>query len=371
MDTRLINSTTNLSALVPGLRKRGKYFTGPCPFCGGEDRFTIKRTEAGDLWICRRCGDGKYHDAVAFLMRRDRLSFAEVVGQGNTKYEIRNTKNESREASDEGRETGDEPPDEDWQIRALEALKDCCDYLHIGGSPDAAAVWRYLQKRRGLTAETVFWASLGYNPAWREVAPGRWLAPGITIPGMVDGHLWYVQVRTTEAARAAARKRGKPLAKYSALSGSRLKALYNADAILRVSCGRPANGQSPVDRFRQPATATEVLLARPSRQPVTVAVVEGEFDALLLSQIVPASWAVVTMGSAGSLPGPNWLPFLAVARRIWLRLDGDEAGAAGLARWRKLSPGIEPMQPLPDGEKDLTDFWAAGGDIHSWINSHL
>jgi DNA primase len=340
MDTTLINSTTDLAAMVPGLRRRGRYFVGPCPFCGGEDRFNIKRTGEGDLWICRRCGDGKYHDAVAFLMRRDGLSFIEVVGEErDTRYEIRDTIGEGRATSDEPRVTIDEPPDQDWQITTLVALKDCADYLHHSGAPDAAACWRYLRRRRGLTPDTIFRAMLGYNPAWREVAPGRWLAPGITIPGMVDGELWYAQVRTTAAARATSGRRGKTLAKYSALPGSRLGMLFNADAILRAL----AEG------------------------PVTAVIVEGEFDAILLGQYLPPNWAAVTMGSAGSLPGLNWLPYLAVCRRVLVSLDSDEAGQAALARWRKLAPSAEPLAVLPDGAKDITAFWQAGGDVAAWV----
>ena len=75
-----INRTTDLAALLPALTRHGRYFTGPCPFCGGVDRFTVKRTDDGDLWHCRRCGNGKYQDAVAFLMRREGKGFREVVG---------------------------------------------------------------------------------------------------------------------------------------------------------------------------------------------------------------------------------------------------------------------------------------------------
>ena len=31
-----INRTTDLAALLPALARHGRYFTGPCPFCGGD-----------------------------------------------------------------------------------------------------------------------------------------------------------------------------------------------------------------------------------------------------------------------------------------------------------------------------------------------
>src|SRR5690606_18882966 len=104
---------------------------------------------------------------------------------------------------------------------------------------------------------------IGFNPAWRTVGDGCRLAPGIVIPCCIDGELWYLQVRTT----AAARQSGK-VDKYHALTGSKLGALFNANRLLDAAA---------------------------------VFVVEGEFDAMVLGQYTDA--AVVTMGSAGSLPG--------------------------------------------------------------------
>lgn len=76
MDSLQINQTTDLVTLVGGeLRKMGAYHVGPCPFCGGRDRFTIKHTHEGDLWYCRQCGDGKYHTVIDFIMRRDNVDF--------------------------------------------------------------------------------------------------------------------------------------------------------------------------------------------------------------------------------------------------------------------------------------------------------
>jgi DNA primase len=51
-------------------------FAGPCPFCGGRDRFRVQPQEG--LWFCRQCSpDGRWQDAIAFVMRRDGVLFAE------------------------------------------------------------------------------------------------------------------------------------------------------------------------------------------------------------------------------------------------------------------------------------------------------
>lgn len=49
-------------------RKNGQESEGPCPRCGGTDRFTVRRAE----WFCRQCapagkGSGR-HDAIDFLI---------------------------------------------------------------------------------------------------------------------------------------------------------------------------------------------------------------------------------------------------------------------------------------------------------------
>lgn len=57
------------------------WWAGPCPFCGGEDRFVIKydRATLEYLWLCRVCGNGKYNDALDYVMQRDRVTLPEAA----------------------------------------------------------------------------------------------------------------------------------------------------------------------------------------------------------------------------------------------------------------------------------------------------
>lgn len=78
MDAAQINQTFDLVSLASqdtNLRQEGMYYRGPCPFCGGTDRFVVKTTPTGYRWFCRNCGGGKYHTAIDYIMRRDNLDF--------------------------------------------------------------------------------------------------------------------------------------------------------------------------------------------------------------------------------------------------------------------------------------------------------
>ncbi|MCX6059708.1 MAG: CHC2 zinc finger domain-containing protein [Chloroflexi bacterium] len=76
MNAIAINQTTEIIPLLGyALKKAGGYHVGACPFCGGKDRFTVKRTSQGDRWHCRQCGDGKYHTVIDYIMRRDNVPF--------------------------------------------------------------------------------------------------------------------------------------------------------------------------------------------------------------------------------------------------------------------------------------------------------
>lgn len=323
--------SASLVDLVPGLKRSGQYWIGPCPFCGGEDRFTIKRTDTGDLWICRHCSPDKYHDAIHFLQRQTGKTFKELVNDGVTGNARAAAPLPAATAAPTDIELA-QPPTDDWQIPAIVAAGESANYLRSGAS-DAVKVMAYLRNVRKLTPATLDAATIGYNPIWREVGEGCWLAPGVTIPCMVDGELWYLQVRTTQAARRQSERNGRKLDKYHALTGSRLAALYGADALLSSSIA---------------------------------IVTEGEFDALVVRQYCRPGVTAVTMGSAGSLPSIAWLRYFAPLKRVVLLLDNDDAGKAALARWQRLLPRAVAVQ-LPDGSKDASEYRRNGGHLAGWV----
>lgn len=56
----------------------GDEWHGPCPSCGGEDRFAVKL--ADDVWFCRNCtGDSKWHDVIDLEMLLRKSDFQEAA----------------------------------------------------------------------------------------------------------------------------------------------------------------------------------------------------------------------------------------------------------------------------------------------------
>ena len=87
VDARDVKRRVDLLALIgrdTTLKKvsttGGGEYAGPCPFCpdGGDDRFRVQ--PAAGRWWCRRCSpDGRWHDAIAYVMRRDGVRFPEAL----------------------------------------------------------------------------------------------------------------------------------------------------------------------------------------------------------------------------------------------------------------------------------------------------
>ena len=51
---------------LPDMRRRGSEFCGPCPLCGGQDRFHVREGRSGALVGCRGCIDGQPHGRTRF-----------------------------------------------------------------------------------------------------------------------------------------------------------------------------------------------------------------------------------------------------------------------------------------------------------------
>ena len=341
---------TTLLDLVPGLRKiattAGGEYAGPCPLCGGRDRFHVQPAypwRDGDTgaWFCRQCSP-QWDDAPALVMRLHGVRYPDalvILGQPPSPH--------GRGAGGEGPTAPPPPPtpvppDPAWQARAAAYAATCKDHLWSSAGERARA-WLV---QRGFTEEFLMSTDLGYQPAddWQPplawglpIAARRvWLPRGIVIPWRAAGHLWNIEIR--RPLTPAQLDQGEP--KYVSVKGGSKQCLLGADHI-------------------------------DAADPVVL--VEGALDRLAVRQ---AAADLVTVVAAGSTTGgrqSTWLLRLALAPQVLIAFDRDDPGEQAAAWWlQALGPRAVRWQPDP-GFKDPNAMLQALGDsgLRAWVQAGL
>ncbi len=327
----LVGESTRLSG--------GAEQSGPCPKCGGTDRFHA----TAEWWFCRQCHPER-GDAIEYIMWRDDSAFAEacqVLGGENTpqtgarrpqvvrQYTGDRATPARNKAESRPRVKHTEAPGDVWQAKARAFVKDC--QARLWETPNALASLR----GRGLSDATIKAAGLGWHDKaqWHEAADwGKrgakvWLPRGWTIPCEMGGVLWYVTIRRPAA------DLGDGYAKYIAVGGSRKSGVvYGLDG---------AEG------------CWDIVIA------------EGEFNCLILRQELAGVAAVVSVGAAGNLPGSAALPVLATIPRWYAAYDSDETGQDGAEKLAAFSERVRALT-WPWGELDVNGAHLEGHDLAAW-----
>lgn len=170
MNAQSINQTLDLLHLVERdvtLQKTGNgWWAGACPRCGGTDRFVVKQTPQGWRWLCRKCGDGKYHSVIDYVIMRDNVSFKDALTSlGENTITLR-PKQKTKPIQQEYI-----TPDEAWQDEAHAAILKANNRLL--GEPQGQPGREYLASR-GITPGAWYYWLLGF-----EVIHDR---PAVVIP---------------------------------------------------------------------------------------------------------------------------------------------------------------------------------------------
>lgn len=325
----------------------GGEYAGPCPFCGGLDRFRVQPHHPnGGRWLCRGCTEGKWRDAIAYVMRRDCVNFKEacfrlndhpVFGQDYYRPFPKTARAERLQSSTSS-------PSAQWQERGRKFLASCEAKLWSSAGEKAR---RWLNAR-GLRDETLKRWRIGFNPQesfealplWGLPAPtdGKrhavWLPRGIVIPCEIEGTLWYVKIR-----RAAGTPKFVNVKLPASTSGV---ALFGAENLLRSK---------------------------------TVVLCEGEFDAILLKQEAGDLVGVATFGSASlaHFDLKQWGRFLLPVARFFISFDVDGRSETGANALCDLSARMQRVfiPQLRPSDKDLTDFHKSGGCLRDWLQFEL
>ena len=318
----------------------GGEFAGPCPKCGGEDRFRVwpdhPSGAAGGKFYCRGChwsGDG-----IAFLMEQEGMKYPEACRQLGQAPKMR------RAPTIKVKDTWEPKtailPGEDWQKAAGKFAAFAAGQM---GKNKAAQEYAH---GRGLTPETIQALRIGWNPStlrqeresWglpEEISdktgkPKRiWLPSGLVIPSMdKNGNIVALKIR---------RSNWKPedeLPKYVWVSGG-----YNAPMVLLEEKGKPC------------------------------VVVESELDAIFCAQSAGSLVTAIAMRSSVNRPDAATHRLLAAAPLILVSLDADEAGTKEIKWWEDYYMSAK-WWPVPTG-KDVGDMMATPGMVRAWIEAGL
>jgi len=276
-------------------RMSDTYYCGPCPVCGGNDRFTIVmpgKKANHPLYNCRKChdsSDGHYYDNIELVGKMTKLRFLEVVEflvgrEVDTNAPFAKPKKVLEKQM--------KLPTHEWSNAMWEALQAMRTSLEaeydLGG--DTA---NYLEGR-GIDQALAEQFSIGLNPKWRTVRVGSKeddlvkIPPSIVFPTFsLDGRLVKLNCRFLEGYKPTESNR------YMIVRGS--------------SMDFPFRNQ-PVNQWRD------------------VIVLEGELDCMIASRGTGNLFHCITFGSANAQIPTPFHNLLKKANSIILAFDNDAAG---------------------------------------------
>jgi len=306
-------------------RKTSNELEGPCPFCGGTNRFTLFINE--DRFWCRQCG--KSGDAIQYLREVRKMSFKEaalLVRKGSSPSLDRPTTTpQSREKSKK-----EQPPE--WLAKAERFVSYARKKL-----AERSDVLDWLRLERGITAETAERFLLGWNPkdAYRKKTDWGLIEDGTKMffpSGLVIPLEKAVKIRRDNPGTY----NGRPNKKYYLVKGSAAEPL---------SIGEPLDA--------------------------VAIIVESELDAILLNQEIKRKIFVVALGSCSNRPDETLLGRLKQCAIILVALDTDKPGGISSQWWLDSVPNsFRTLTPKAYG-KDITESFLNGLDLNDWLSVSL
>lgn len=322
----------------------GGEWQGPCPDCGGKDRFHVwpNQNTGGSYW-CRGCG--KAGDNIQFLRDFSGLSFHEACEYLDISMPDRPSSMLSERFKTPAQPSAPKPsafvpaehqsPDDRWLERAEKFVSWAQEKLRW--NTDAIG-WL---EERGIALETAKEFRLGWNPG-------------------EDGKDIY-RSRKSWGLPEVFREDGRPKALWIPVG---LVIPYFVDGVLqRVRIRRPEGEQR---YYVLPGSSMPVMVIAPERRAFVV--VEAELDAIACATACPQAGAIA-LGSVSAKPTAEADAVLRDALSILLALDFDVAGKKFVSWWTEHYPNCRRW-PVPQG-KDPGDARRMGTDLDLWIKAGL
>lgn len=320
---------------------------GPCPFCGGRDRFTIftrqGRDNLGRFW-CRQCG--KSGDAIQFLRDIDGLGFKEAkrqLGLPDSDHMPRNSYHAPKPKDPDFTPNEAAMPCEKWQEKAGKLVEWASRQLASN-----APMLEWLKQERGLNRATIGKARLG------------WI------------HQDYYRPRENFGLEPEIKDNGKPRRVWIP-QGLVIPVFNAAGQLMRVKFRVFGQGAGRPKYIPLPQTEKNTApLVFQDKKITAWQVVESELDGLLVYQEAGKFINVIALGSAVFRPDKATWKSLQSAEIVLISLDFDEAGNKNACQWweKNLKKGQYRLWPVPEG-KDPTDAYKAGWNLGEWARAGL
>lgn len=348
-----------------GNQHGGEWHAPRCPRCGkGDDRLVVwpyhEKCNGGKVW-CRRC---EYScDGLEYARNHQGMSWTEaceffgiapdkILADGS--YSRPSTtpvsKTEKRSRSQPGSSNTNgasdwrsySPPDERWREAARGfAVR---SRRHLWEDTRDAKIAREYLYQRGLTADTIEKAGLGFNPkeqyleqtAWGLPSVGKkiWLPQGIVIPWFDGEGISNVNVRRLPKDVEPSSDKPWKQRKYQRVPGPSAP-LYGVQWI----------------RDDKPAM-----------------IVEGEFDALAVQQEAADLVVPVATGSTGGARREEWLRILSNVPVVLVAFDSEKAGEEASRTWISSLPNATRWHPHANDASEMREM---GKDVRIWVQIGL
>jgi DNA primase len=294
---------------------------GPCPKCGGTDRFRVRHDGERWAWMCRSCWDASqflpergrkrgWGDTIDYLRHYRGLSFREAKALAS---DGQNDEMPTRSALG----VGVDYRDTRWQEAKAQSVK-AWEFALWG--PTGIFALEFAHKR-GLTDETIRGAHLGYSNAGD--------VPRLVIPTFNRGR--YIAVSGRDLRPDVPKDQ-----RWKDTSGSRKIEFYGLDMLTRK--GYP------------------------------VVLCEDALSALSIIQECRELVNAVATAGIEACRTIEMVAELAVAPLVPVAFDADAPGDEAADWWLKRLSNAKRLRPLL---KDANDMLMAGWDLRQWIEDAL
>ncbi|KKM71492.1 hypothetical protein LCGC14_1430060 [marine sediment metagenome] len=359
------------------LKKNGSNHFGLCPFHDEKTpSFTVSAGK--QMFYCFGCGSGG--DVIKFIMKQKSASFSDAVREiagiaGITLTEDKGGINPSLYSAPKMPGAGREQV-KDFATPApypAPATTQSAAWL-----AKAAAFTTWAHKKllenpekmewlhaRGINAETIRTACLGWNPGehgrdlWRHRS--TWGLPEELKKDGKAKRLWLPKGLVIPLLLKDTGEKSKNIEENSCGSPQ----INGCNQVLRIRIRRFYD--RPPDYYVIPGSAMDAMALATARPAVVLT--ESELDAILINQEAGDLVSAIAMGTARAKPAGKVLDQLVKAAVILVALDFDPAGAEALEFWKNYFPQSTRWPPV--GGKDPGEMFAAGVSIRDWIQSGI